>query len=105
VTELITQLALASTDLTALGLVGGLGLKRQSNSDVASLTAGIVSEITSAVSLLGGTSTTSLVGSLLPGLDSALDTVLTDLESLLAGVLTLVATLYVLPAHACSTAC
>jgi hypothetical protein len=92
VTAMVTQLTLASTELTALKAVGGLtGLKRQSTDDIASLVAGIVTDVTSAVSLLGGSAGTSLVGALLPGLDSALSNLLTDVELLLAGVLTLVA--------------
>jgi hypothetical protein len=50
-------------------------------------------EITQATALLGNTKADSIVSSLLPGLDSALDAVLTDVENLLAGVLDLVAQL------------
>jgi hypothetical protein len=51
------------------------------------------------VSTLGQTPATSLVGGLLPGLDTALGAVLSNVEVLVAGVLELVSTLCVLSAR------
>jgi hypothetical protein len=97
VSEIIVELTAASGKIHAIK--PAKSSKRQSDTDAADLTASIVSQIASTTALLGGTSSDSIVSSLLPGLDSALDTVLTDLETLLAGVLTLVATLYVFSLH------
>jgi hypothetical protein len=91
VSSIITEFTTASGQLKALQAAGTV--KRQSSTDIASLTAGLVSEVTTAVAGLGSSSSDNLVSALLPGLDGALDAVLVDLENLLAGVLTLVAQL------------
>jgi hypothetical protein len=91
VSEIIVAFTSAHGQLRTIKASGAS--KRQSNTDVADQMASIVSEVTSATALLGGTKADSIVSSLLPGLDSALDAVLTDLENLLAGVLDLVAQL------------
>jgi hypothetical protein len=108
VSQLIIDLTAASGKIHAIK--PSKGGKRQANSDSAASLASIVTvrlsshissmftdaatqEITQATALLGNTKADSIVSSLLPGLDSALDAVLTDVENLLAGVLDLVAQL------------
>ncbi|KAJ7704771.1 hypothetical protein B0H17DRAFT_920656 [Mycena rosella] len=98
VTPLINDLTAAfdtaSASLTTLALTGGL--KRQSDDDIANLVAGILTDVTTALDgLLGTASTIPGLGGLLGGLDVSLNQVLLGLETLLAGVLNLVATLYV----------
>ncbi|KAF7296341.1 hypothetical protein HMN09_01104200 [Mycena chlorophos] len=83
---------------TASSSMSGLSSsrKRQSDSDIASLVAGIVTDITDALSgLLGEASSIPDLGTYLGSIDAALSQVLNGLETLLAGVLTLVADLLV----------
>jgi hypothetical protein len=95
ITEIETHLTACAVSLKALKAVSPLA-RRQSQADVAALVASIVGEVTTAVSTLGQTPATSLVGGLLPGLDTALGAVLSNVEVLVAGVLELVSTLCVL---------
>ncbi|KAJ7640906.1 hypothetical protein B0H17DRAFT_1216469 [Mycena rosella] len=64
----------------------------QSNDDIANLVAGILTDVTTALDgLLGTASTIPGLGRLLGGLDVSLNQVLLGFETLLAGVLSLVA--------------
>ncbi|KAJ7160316.1 hypothetical protein C8R46DRAFT_1001526 [Mycena filopes] len=98
VTPLINDLTAALDTATAsLGTLALGGLKRQSDDDVANLVAGIITDITNTLDgLLGTASTIPALGGLLAGVDTSLNQVLLGLEILLAGVLNLVANLYVL---------
>ncbi|KAK7045153.1 Sc15 protein [Favolaschia claudopus] len=84
VLQLTTALNSASLSLTLLGL----GLKRQTEADVANLVAGLVSDIATSLNGLEG------LASSIPGLsgltgtvDVALNSVLVNLNGLLAGIL------------------
>ncbi|KAL0566567.1 hypothetical protein V5O48_015443 [Marasmius crinis-equi] len=98
VTPLINQLTdaldLASTGLE--GLQSSSSRKRQSDDEIASLVAGMVTEIGNTLATLETQVVTipALPG-LLPGIDASLSQVLRGLSTLLAGVLNLVATLLV----------
>jgi len=90
--QLDAALTTAATSLSSL--TPSALLKRQSDSDAATLTAGIVTDITNALgSLLNDASAIPELGSLFAGVDASLDQVLVGLETLLAGVLNLVANL------------
>ncbi|THU99750.1 hypothetical protein K435DRAFT_658317 [Dendrothele bispora CBS 962.96] len=96
VTPLIGQLTVAlnnaANDLTHIP-ASGLS-KWQSNDEIANLVAGIVTDITNTLDgLLGSAASIPTLGALLSGLNVALNQVLVGLETLLAGVLNLVATL------------
>ncbi|EEB98636.1 hypothetical protein MPER_01822 [Moniliophthora perniciosa FA553] len=98
VTPLINQLTTALNAATAsLGdLEPASSRKRQSDDDIANLTAGIVTDITNALtSLSAQAAAIPTLGVLLGGVDTSLAQVLRGLETLLAGVLRLVANLYV----------
>jgi len=96
ITPLITELEVALTTASAsLALISPLSIiKRQTEDQVANLTAAIVSDIATTletvVTAAGGL---PVVGALISPLDAALNQVLTGLETLLSGVLNLVATL------------
>ncbi|KAJ7669743.1 hypothetical protein B0H17DRAFT_1209504 [Mycena rosella] len=100
VTPLINDLTAAfdtaSASLTTLAQTSGLKRQgkrnRQSNDDIANLVAGILTDVTTALDgLLGTASTIPGLGRLLGGLDVSLNQVLLGFETLLAGVLSLVA--------------
>ncbi|KAJ6530956.1 hypothetical protein DFH09DRAFT_934025 [Mycena vulgaris] len=98
VTPLINDLTaafdIATASLAALPPTDAA--KRQSDDDVATLVAGILTDVTNALDgLLGTASTIPALGGLLAGVDVSLNQVLKGLETLLAGVLTLVANLLV----------
>ncbi|KAJ6585648.1 hypothetical protein B0H19DRAFT_924575 [Mycena capillaripes] len=99
VTPLINDLTAAFDTATAslATLTPVASRKRQSDDDVANLVAGILTDVTTALDgLLGDASTIPALGGLLAGVDTSLNQVLIGLETLLAGVLNLVATLCVL---------
>ncbi|KLO20615.1 hypothetical protein SCHPADRAFT_884637 [Schizopora paradoxa] len=90
--ELDTALTNAASSLTSLSTSSRV--KRQSESDIATLTAGIVTDIANALNtLLGDASAIPELGSIFSGIDTSLNQVLVGLETLLAGVLNLVANL------------
>ncbi|KAJ7436086.1 hypothetical protein B0H11DRAFT_1755268 [Mycena galericulata] len=92
INELTSALETASGSLTGLAIP----LKRQTDAEIATLVAGIITDITNALdSLLGTASTIPALGGLLAGVDTSLNQVLLGLEILLAGVLELVANLLV----------
>jgi len=93
-TELTTALDAATASLAALAPASAA--KRQSDDDIANLVAGLLTDITNALSgLLGSAATIPELGGLLAGVDTSLNQVLNGLETLLAGVLHLVANLLV----------
>jgi len=89
VLDLVISLDTATTSLALLGL----GLKkRQSEQDVATLVAGIVSDVANTLNGLEGlTSSIPGLSGLLGTVDLALNSVLVGLDGVLAGVLTIVA--------------
>ncbi|KAJ7432383.1 hypothetical protein B0H11DRAFT_2161819 [Mycena galericulata] len=92
INELTSALETASGSLTDLAIP----LKRQTDDEIATLVAGIITDITNALDgLLGTASTIPALGGLLAGIDTSLNQVLLGLEILLAGVLELVANLLV----------
>jgi hypothetical protein len=94
VVSIQTALQTASKSLSTIKSSRDLVLvdKRQSESQIAALVAEIVTEL---ATTLGSIANSTLIESLLPGLDADLNAVLSGLETLLAGVLNLVATLCV----------
>ncbi|KAI3611942.1 sc15 protein [Moniliophthora roreri] len=98
VTPLLNQLTTALDTATAslAGLEPSSSRKRQSDDDIANLVAGIVTDITNALSgLTAQAAAIPTLGVLLAGVDTSLAQVLSGLEILLAGVLRLVANLLV----------
>ncbi|KAF8144545.1 hypothetical protein K438DRAFT_1549918, partial [Mycena galopus ATCC 62051] len=92
--DLTTALATANASLATLTPV--TSSKRQSDDDIANLVAGIITDIANALDgLLADASAIPDLGSLLAGVDTSLNQVLVGLETLLAGVLNLVANLCV----------
>ncbi|KZV87993.1 kinase-like protein [Exidia glandulosa HHB12029] len=90
--ELIEQFNAATTQLAALQPSG----KRQAPVDVATLTATILTDVTTILdSVLTQLAGIEAIGGLFAGLDTALNQLLKGLEGLLAGLLNLVATLLV----------
>ncbi|KAJ3740560.1 hypothetical protein DFH05DRAFT_1581627 [Lentinula detonsa] len=95
INELNTALNTATSSLAALQ-TSSRKARRQSDDDIATLVAGILTDIADSLStLLDDAAAIPDLGSLLTGVDAALDEVLKGLEILLAGVLTLVADLLV----------
>jgi hypothetical protein len=94
VVSIQTALKTASKSLSTIKSSRDLVLvdKRQSETQIAALVAEIVTEL---ATTLGSIANSTLIESLLPGLDADLNAVLSGLETLLAGVLNLVATLFV----------
>ncbi|ESK91183.1 sc15 protein [Moniliophthora roreri MCA 2997] len=98
VTPLFNQLTTALDTATAslAELEPSSSRKRQSDDDIANLVAGIVTDITNALSgLTAQAAAIPTLGVLLAGVDTSLAQVLSGLEILLAGVLRLVANLLV----------
>ncbi|KAK7434383.1 hypothetical protein VKT23_020228 [Stygiomarasmius scandens] len=98
VTPLIDQLigALNTTSDSLANLSTSDVSKRQSNDDIANITATIVTDIANSLDgLLDSAESIPTLGTLFSGVDVALNQVLVGLETLLAGVLNLVATLLV----------
>ncbi|THU95008.1 hypothetical protein K435DRAFT_667297 [Dendrothele bispora CBS 962.96] len=96
VTPLVGQLTVALNNAASgLSDIPASGSsKRQSDDEIANLIAGIVTDITNTLNgLLGSAASIPTLGALLSGVDVALNQVLVGLETLLAGVLNLVATL------------
>jgi hypothetical protein len=109
--QLNDALTTASSSLSTIKSTRAI-VGRQSQSEIATTVAGVVSvraaelrrslsnantplSFQSVATTLDGIADTSVISSLLPGLDTDLNAVLSGLETLLAGVLNLVATLLV----------
>ncbi|EJD55094.1 hypothetical protein AURDEDRAFT_51008 [Auricularia subglabra TFB-10046 SS5] len=89
---LVSQINDATSAIAALEPVGTQ--KRQSPLEVATLLAGIITGVTTALAgVLTQLQTIPTIGTLFSGLDAALAQLIKGLEGLLAGVLNLVATL------------
>ncbi|EJD01719.1 uncharacterized protein FOMMEDRAFT_158873 [Fomitiporia mediterranea MF3/22] len=95
VNQLVAALDTATSSLSGLSPSSRALIKRQSEDDIASLVAGIVSDIANGISGLQSAASITDLDTLLGGIDSSLNQVLLGLEILLAGVLHLVANLLV----------
>ncbi|KAG9097944.1 hypothetical protein FS749_005047 [Ceratobasidium sp. UAMH 11750] len=97
VTPLINQLTTTLDGSAAdLGKLAPSSLrKRQSDDEIAQIVAGIVSDIATVLDALLGELGSSIIGTLLNGVDASLNQVLLGLSILLQGVLLLVANLLV----------
>ncbi|KAL5529899.1 hypothetical protein ACEPAF_6156 [Sanghuangporus sanghuang] len=94
ITQLVSALNSASSSLSGLSSSSRTLNKRQSDSDIATLVAGIIEDISGALEdLVGDAASIPDLGVLFSGIDAALAEVLTGLEILLSGVLQLVADL------------
>jgi hypothetical protein len=122
--QLNDALTTASSSLSTIKSTRAI-VERQSETEIATTVAGVVSvraaerrrllsnantplSCQSIATTLDGIVDTSVISSLLPGLDTDLNAVLSGLETLLAGVLNLVATLFVIifrPFGSVLTAC
>ncbi|KAI5119276.1 hypothetical protein M0805_008057 [Coniferiporia weirii] len=89
INELVSALNTAQSSLAVVNAGGSLLEKRQSTDEVATLVAGIVSDIT--LSLNGIVGVLPILDSILVDVDVALSEVLTGVEIAVDGVLTLVA--------------
>ena len=93
INEITSVLGTAASSLSGLS-ASSSKVKRQSDDDIANLVAGIITDLTETLDgLLASASSIPDLGSLLSGIDSSLNQVLVGLETLLAGVLELVANL------------
>ena len=93
ISQITSALDAATSSLSGLS-ASSSKVKRQSDDDIANLVAGIITDLTETLDgLLASASSIPDLGSLLSGIDSSLNQVLVGLETLLAGVLELVANL------------
>ncbi|KAL5487512.1 hypothetical protein ACEPAI_5620 [Sanghuangporus weigelae] len=94
INQLVSALNSASSSLSGLSSSSRMLNKRQSDSDIATLVASIIGDISTALEgLVGDLASIPDIGVLFSGIDAALAEVLTGLEILLSGVLHLVADL------------